>query len=41
MPYAGVVNNTTNDYFSRIKVMASLEIEQILQMYKNIIANPV
>ena len=41
MPYAGVVNNTTNDYFSRIKVMASLEIEQILRMYKYLTANPV
>ena len=40
MPYAGVVNKNTTAYFSRIRTKAIMELEEILRLYKNLIANP-
>ena len=40
MPYAGVVNKNTTGYFSRIRTKASMELEEILRLYKNLIAKP-
>ena len=41
MPYAGIVNNITSPYFGRIKTLATMEIKEIMRIYKNITANPV
>ena len=41
MPYAGIVNTITSPYFGRIKTLATMEIKEIMRIYKNITANPV
>lgn len=41
MPYAGIVNAATSPYFGRIKMLATMEIKEIMRIYKTITANPV